>query len=81
MDLDPRVRSQRVTLGCCTVPGRECVLTAASVCACIFFPEYSLSSAELSSLQGFSSPGLSLGSMSAWQQHQLGQAGALSSLV
>ncbi|XP_057693418.1 myocyte enhancer factor 2aa isoform X4 [Corythoichthys intestinalis] len=42
--------------------------------------EYSLSSAELSSLQGFSSPGLSLGSMSAWQQHQLGQA-ALSSLV
>lgn len=42
--------------------------------------DYSLSSAELSSLQGFSSPGLSLGSMSAWQQHQLGQA-ALSSLV
>ncbi|XP_066540315.1 myocyte enhancer factor 2aa isoform X3 [Hoplias malabaricus] len=42
--------------------------------------EYSLSSAELSSLQGFASPGLSLGSMSAWQQHQLGQA-ALSSLV
>ncbi|XP_077423862.1 myocyte enhancer factor 2aa isoform X4 [Vanacampus margaritifer] len=42
--------------------------------------EYSLSSAELSSLQGFSSPGISLGSMSAWQQHQLGQA-ALNSLV
>ncbi|XP_056137404.1 myocyte enhancer factor 2aa isoform X2 [Lampris incognitus] len=42
--------------------------------------EYSLSSAEISTLQGFSSPGLSLGSMSAWQQHQLGQA-ALSSLV
>ncbi|XP_072767939.1 myocyte enhancer factor 2aa isoform X5 [Nerophis lumbriciformis] len=42
--------------------------------------EYSLSSAELSSLQGFGSPGLSLGSMSAWQQHQLGQA-ALNSLV
>ncbi|XP_035272973.1 myocyte-specific enhancer factor 2A-like isoform X1 [Anguilla rostrata] len=43
--------------------------------------DYSLSSAELSSIQGFSSPGgLSLGSMSAWQQHQLGQA-ALSSLV
>ncbi|XP_049580311.1 myocyte enhancer factor 2aa isoform X3 [Syngnathus scovelli] len=42
--------------------------------------EYSLSSAELASLQGFSSPGLSLGSMSAWQQHQLGQA-ALNSLV
>ncbi|XP_061534266.1 myocyte enhancer factor 2aa isoform X3 [Phycodurus eques] len=42
--------------------------------------EYSLSSAELSSLQGFSSPGLSLGSVSAWQQHQLGQA-ALNSLV
>ncbi|KAI4889044.1 hypothetical protein NFI96_023803, partial [Prochilodus magdalenae] len=41
--------------------------------------EYSLSSAELSSLQGFGSPGL-LGSVSAWQQHQLGQA-ALSSLV
>uniref|UniRef100_A0A8B9LRH5 Myocyte enhancer factor 2aa n=1 Tax=Astyanax mexicanus TaxID=7994 RepID=A0A8B9LRH5_ASTMX len=41
--------------------------------------EYSLSSAEISSLQGFGSPGLSLGSMSAWQQHQLGQA-ALSSL-
>ncbi|KAM6937308.1 myocyte enhancer factor 2aa isoform 2-T5 [Xenentodon cancila] len=43
-------------------------------------PEYSLSSAEISSLQGFNSPGLSLGSMSAWQQHQLGQA-ALNSLV
>ncbi|XP_036400301.1 myocyte-specific enhancer factor 2A-like isoform X7 [Megalops cyprinoides] len=43
--------------------------------------DYSLSSAELSSLQGFNSPGgLPLGSMSAWQQHQLGQA-ALSSLV
>ncbi|XP_070827484.1 myocyte enhancer factor 2aa isoform X2 [Chaetodon trifascialis] len=42
--------------------------------------EFSLSSAEISSLQGFSSPGLSLGSMSAWQQHQLGQA-ALNSLV
>uniref|UniRef100_A0A8D2ZJE1 Myocyte enhancer factor 2aa n=1 Tax=Scophthalmus maximus TaxID=52904 RepID=A0A8D2ZJE1_SCOMX len=42
--------------------------------------EYSLSSAEIASLQGFSSPGLSLGSMSAWQQHQLGQA-ALNSLV
>ncbi|XP_048828270.1 myocyte-specific enhancer factor 2A-like isoform X3 [Brienomyrus brachyistius] len=43
--------------------------------------EYSLNSAELSSMQGFTSPGgLSLGSMSAWQQHQLGQA-ALSSLV
>ncbi|XP_042631136.1 myocyte-specific enhancer factor 2A-like isoform X6 [Cyprinus carpio] len=42
--------------------------------------EYSLSSAELSSLQGFGSPGLSIGSMSAWQQHQLGQA-ALNSLV
>lgn len=45
-----------------------------------FLTEYSLSSAEISSLQGFSSPGLSLGSMSAWQQHQLGQA-ALNSLV
>ncbi|XP_062317641.1 myocyte enhancer factor 2aa isoform X1 [Osmerus eperlanus] len=43
-------------------------------------PDYSLSSADISSLQGFGSPGLSLGSMSAWQQHQLGQA-ALSSLV
>ncbi|XP_028306556.1 myocyte enhancer factor 2aa isoform X2 [Gouania willdenowi] len=42
--------------------------------------DYSLSSADISSLQGFSSPGLSLGSMSAWQQHQLGQA-ALNSLV
>ncbi|XP_034032454.1 myocyte enhancer factor 2aa isoform X5 [Thalassophryne amazonica] len=42
--------------------------------------EYSLSSAEISSLQGFTSPGLSLGSMSTWQQHQLGQA-ALNSLV
>ncbi|XP_051512821.1 myocyte-specific enhancer factor 2A-like isoform X3 [Myxocyprinus asiaticus] len=42
--------------------------------------EYSLSSAELSSLQGFCSPGLSIGSVSAWQQHQLGQA-ALNSLV
>ncbi|XP_051580146.1 myocyte-specific enhancer factor 2A-like isoform X6 [Myxocyprinus asiaticus] len=42
--------------------------------------EYSLSSAELASLQGFCSPGLSIGSVSAWQQHQLGQA-ALSSLV
>ncbi|XP_077954024.1 myocyte-specific enhancer factor 2A-like isoform X6 [Gasterosteus aculeatus] len=42
--------------------------------------EFSLSSAEISSLQGFGSPGLSLGSMAAWQQHQLGQA-ALNSLV
>ncbi|XP_020790356.2 myocyte enhancer factor 2aa isoform X3 [Boleophthalmus pectinirostris] len=42
--------------------------------------DYSLSSADLSSLQGFGSPGLSLGSVSAWQQHPLGQA-ALSSLV
>lgn len=52
-----------------------------SLCVAAFvFTEYSLSSAEISSLQGFSSPGLSLGSMSAWQQHQLGQA-ALNSLV
>ncbi|XP_046898254.1 myocyte-specific enhancer factor 2A-like isoform X2 [Hypomesus transpacificus] len=43
--------------------------------------EYSLNSSDLSSLQGFNSPaGLSLGSMSAWQHHQLGQA-ALNSLV
>lgn len=52
-----------------------------SLCVAAFvFTEFSLSSAEISSLQGFSSPGLSLGSMSAWQQHQLGQA-ALNSLV
>ncbi|KAM7048446.1 myocyte-specific enhancer factor 2A isoform 2-T2 [Molossus nigricans] len=43
--------------------------------------DYSLSSADLSALQGFSPPGvLSLGQVSAWQQHHLGQA-ALSSLV
>ncbi|KAM5207217.1 myocyte-specific enhancer factor 2A isoform 18-T33 [Hipposideros larvatus] len=43
--------------------------------------DYSLTSADLSALQGFSSPGmLSLGQVSAWQQHHLGQA-ALSSLV
>ncbi|KAM4826195.1 myocyte-specific enhancer factor 2A isoform 5-T8 [Thomomys bottae] len=43
--------------------------------------DYSLTSADLSALQGFSSPGmLSLGQASAWQQHHLGQA-ALSSLV
>ncbi|XP_004693150.1 PREDICTED: myocyte-specific enhancer factor 2A isoform X4 [Condylura cristata] len=43
--------------------------------------DYSLTSADLSALQGFSSPGmLSLGPVSAWQQHHLGQA-ALSSLV
>ncbi|XP_039629220.1 myocyte enhancer factor 2aa isoform X12 [Polypterus senegalus] len=43
--------------------------------------DYSLNSADLSSLQGFNSPGtLSLGSMSAWQQHHLGQT-ALSSLI
>ncbi|KAK7807915.1 hypothetical protein U0070_023947, partial [Myodes glareolus] len=42
---------------------------------------YSLTSADLSALQGFTSPGmLSLGQASAWQQHHLGQA-ALSSLV
>lgn len=51
-----------------------------SVWPCFVLAEFSLSSAEISSLQGFSSPGLSLGSMSAWQQHQLGQA-ALNSLV
>ncbi|XP_004709907.1 myocyte-specific enhancer factor 2A isoform X2 [Echinops telfairi] len=43
--------------------------------------DYSLASADLSALQGFNSPGmLSLGQVSAWQQHHLGQA-ALSSLV
>ncbi|XP_045052567.1 myocyte-specific enhancer factor 2A isoform X2 [Desmodus rotundus] len=43
--------------------------------------DYSLTSADLSALQGFSPPGmLSLGQASAWQQHHLGQA-ALSSLV
>ncbi|XP_023601019.1 myocyte-specific enhancer factor 2A isoform X6 [Myotis lucifugus] len=43
--------------------------------------DYSLTSADLSALQGFNSPGmLSLGPVSAWQQHHLGQA-ALSSLV
>lgn len=56
-------------------------VTEFSLCVAAFvFTEYSLNSAEISSLQGFSSPGLSLGSMSAWQQHQLGQA-ALNSLV
>lgn len=48
--------------------------------AAFVFTDFSLNSAEISSLQGFGSPGLSLGSMSAWQQHQLGQA-ALNSLV
>ncbi|XP_059036076.1 LOW QUALITY PROTEIN: myocyte-specific enhancer factor 2A-like [Mustela lutreola] len=43
--------------------------------------DYSLTSADLSALQGFNFPGmLSLGQVSAWQQHHLGQA-ALSSLV
>ncbi|KAJ8248802.1 hypothetical protein GJAV_G00227920 [Gymnothorax javanicus] len=43
--------------------------------------DYSLSSAELSSMQGFGSPGgLSVGSASAWQQHQLGHA-TLSSMA
>ncbi|XP_027424923.1 myocyte-specific enhancer factor 2A isoform X6 [Zalophus californianus] len=43
--------------------------------------DYSLTSADLSALQGFNPPGmLSLGQVSAWQQHHLGQA-ALSSLV
>ncbi|KAJ7311351.1 hypothetical protein JRQ81_006967 [Phrynocephalus forsythii] len=43
--------------------------------------DYSLTSADLSALQGFNSPGmLSLGQVSAWQQHHLGQA-ALSNLV
>ncbi|XP_053318347.1 myocyte-specific enhancer factor 2A isoform X2 [Spea bombifrons] len=43
--------------------------------------EYPLTSAELSVLQGFNSPGmLPLGQVSAWQQHQLGQA-TLSSLM
>uniref|UniRef100_A0A8C3QBS7 Uncharacterized protein n=1 Tax=Geospiza parvula TaxID=87175 RepID=A0A8C3QBS7_GEOPR len=42
---------------------------------------YSLTSADLSALQGFNSPGmLSLGQVSAWQQHHLRPA-ALSSLV
>ncbi|KAJ8417397.1 hypothetical protein AAFF_G00286240 [Aldrovandia affinis] len=46
-----------------------------------YHTDYSLSSTDLSSLQGFGSPGgLSVGSGSAWQQHQLGQT-ALSSLV
>ncbi|XP_049638643.1 myocyte-specific enhancer factor 2A isoform X1 [Suncus etruscus] len=43
--------------------------------------DYSLPSADLSALQGFSPPGtLALGQVAAWPQHQLGQA-ALSSLV
>ncbi|NWY94033.1 MEF2A factor, partial [Loxia curvirostra] len=43
--------------------------------------DYSLTSADLSALQGFNSPGmLSLGQVSAWQQHHLRPA-ALSSLV
>ncbi|KAM3925472.1 myocyte-specific enhancer factor 2A isoform 3-T5 [Leptodactylus fuscus] len=43
--------------------------------------DYSLTSADLSVLQGFNSPGmLPIGQVSAWQQHHLGQA-ALSSLV
>ncbi|KAM4675598.1 myocyte-specific enhancer factor 2A isoform 7-T7 [Discoglossus pictus] len=43
--------------------------------------DYSLTSADLSVLQGFNSPGmLQLGQVSAWQQHHLGQA-ALSSLM
>nr|AAA74030.1 myocyte enhancer factor-2A [Mus musculus domesticus] len=43
--------------------------------------DYSLTSADLSALQGFTSPGmLSLGQASAWQEHHLGQT-TLSSLV
>lgn len=43
--------------------------------------DYSLTSADLSVLQGFNSPGmLPIGQVSAWQQHHLGQA-ALNSLV
>ncbi|KAM5171294.1 myocyte-specific enhancer factor 2A isoform 4-T5 [Mantella aurantiaca] len=43
--------------------------------------DYPLTSADLSVLQGFNSPGmLPIGQMSAWQQHHLGQA-ALCSLV
>ncbi|XP_048418617.1 myocyte enhancer factor 2aa isoform X2 [Stegostoma tigrinum] len=43
--------------------------------------DYSLTSADLSTLSGFSSPGtLSLGPVSAWQQHHLGPA-TLSSLI
>lgn len=43
--------------------------------------DYSLATADLSTLQGFNSPGmLSLGQVSAWQQHHLGPA-TLNSLV
>ncbi|XP_072326896.1 myocyte-specific enhancer factor 2A-like isoform X3 [Scyliorhinus torazame] len=43
--------------------------------------DYSLTSADLTALSGFNSPGtLSLGPVSAWQQHHLGPA-ALSSLI
>ncbi|OCT89792.1 hypothetical protein XELAEV_18018405mg [Xenopus laevis] len=43
--------------------------------------DYPLTSADLSMLQGFNSPGiLPLGQVSAWQQHHVGQA-ALSSFV
>ncbi|XP_018415766.1 PREDICTED: myocyte-specific enhancer factor 2A isoform X5 [Nanorana parkeri] len=43
--------------------------------------DYALTSADLSVLQGFNSPGmLPMGQVSAWQQHHLGQA-ALSSLM
>lgn len=69
----------------CWFSGSQCWKTRGEFVLSVFvaafvFTDYSLSSAEISSLQGFSSPGLSLGSMSAWQQHQLGQA-ALNSLV
>uniref|UniRef100_A0A8B9NF37 Myocyte enhancer factor 2A n=1 Tax=Accipiter nisus TaxID=211598 RepID=A0A8B9NF37_9AVES len=41
--------------------------------------DYSLTSADLSALQGFNSPGmLSLGQVSAWQQHHLGPGSNLS---
>lgn len=49
----------------------ECIFSFVFVCV-FFFPEYSLNSADLSSLSGFNSgSSLHLGSMSGWQQQHL----------
>lgn len=46
-------------------------LTCALLCLFISVVEYSLSSADLSSLSGFNSSALHLGSVTGWQQHHL----------
>ncbi|XP_018110776.1 myocyte-specific enhancer factor 2A homolog isoform X7 [Xenopus laevis] len=88
----PPLNAQRVTSSQATQPLATPVVSVAtpslapqgliySAMPTAYNTDYPLTSADLSVLQGFNSPGmLPLGQVSAWQQHHLGQT-TLSSLV